>query len=158
MTRKEALSLNNELHGIKKLKGREVLYAISLNKTGLDPIMKAIQEQQKDLQDIAKEYNDERVELVKSFATVNGEVKYKSKNQFDVPEEKLPELEKKIEELKVKHKGCLDKQQEEAKAFDRFMDGDSGFTPILIKKHDIPEDLDDVSIMDTLLKIVKKPD
>jgi hypothetical protein len=142
MKHTKVIELRTQLRNLKGIKSAEVNYAIFENIERADFALKAIETQEKDIEETAKAFNEERNELGKKLS----EGKTRVENGvlvFDIAEEKLTEFKKAVDELREKHSESLKEYEEKRAEFIKMLnEGDSPFNPYLIKKHHIPTDID----------------
>lgn len=145
MKHSETIDLRDKLQKVKNLIGFEINYCIKVNlqrlKIALAPLVDMEMEDEK----LIAQFNAELKALREKYATVDGEVKYKTNGstvQYDVPDAKLKQLELDVKSLKVKHKKSLDAFSKKKKAYNDFLKKtDSKFKITKVKKQFIPKDI-----------------
>ncbi len=162
MTHAEVIDLNAKLSKVKNLKGFELNYAIKKNLKNLKPEIEIYSEQEKEIQEITKDFIDETNNLKSEYATVDGKVKLKHRQdgdktftEYDVPAEKKKELQQKIEELRKKHKAKLDEANDKWKdLMESRKTGRTDFEIFTVKKQNVPADIstEDMELIFDLIK------
>jgi hypothetical protein len=160
MKHQEVIDLNHKLKKVKNLKGAAINYAIKKNLKNLVPEIEVYQEEENELLEVQKEFTEESNALWKEYATgEDGEVKTKTEEgvvMFDVPLSKRKELEKKLEDLREKHKEALDKVKEMWSVLEKSRaEGDSDFKIFTIKKEAIPDDIS-TEDMDLIFNLIEE--
>ncbi len=162
MTHADVIEFNEKLKKVKGLKGADLNYAIKYNLKKLKPHIEVYAEQENEIREIVKEFNEERTKIQEQYATVDGKVKKRQENKdgqmyvtYDIPADKVQEVEAKIEELKVKHKEKLDSVDLKWKELvDSRTKGKTDFEIFTVKRHHIPADIS-TEDMDLIFDMIK---
>lgn len=145
MKHTKVIELRNALSKINGLKGFEVNYSIEENLQRLELSIKPIAKQEKEINDIIKDFNEQRRVLGEKYSTVDGKVKYKYENGiqiYDIPVEKIEEYDSEVLKLKEKHKKPFKQFEEKMKEFIDFLEtGDSTFKIHTVKSTHVPSDI-----------------
>lgn len=163
MKHKKVLELKNKLKQLKGIKSAEVNYAIFENIERAENSLKALGELEKNIEDTIKEFTEALTDLGKKLSTVNGIVKTKQQligsdffTAFDIPEDKIEEFDRGVECLREKYAESIKEHDDKRADFIKIVnEGESLFVPYLIKKHQIPSDIE-TEAMAILFPLVKK--
>jgi hypothetical protein len=160
---KKALK-NSEILGLYKslknlppsLSGARFLYALNRSAELMKPVAKPLEEVERKLMNFRQtdkgmiKYEEERIELVKTFARVDesGQPLTKSamiggarREVYDVPEERQEDLEKANELLQKKHKKAFDAEKKMIEDFEKLLEESSEFSYHEVPLELIPEDI-----------------
>lgn len=144
------IELNNKLNKASHLPGRDLNYTIEMDLLKFKPTIDLLAKQEKEIGDILTDFNADVKKAQVEFSTVDGSVKTKDimqngvmVNVYDIPEENIAGLNKKILELQEEHK---DKIAEQKKAIEEYqimlLEKDSDDIELSkVKLHNIPESI-----------------
>lgn len=148
MKHSEVITLNKKLLQVRNLVGFEINFCIKQNLIELKKHIQPLLEMEQEIETGIKPFLTELKSLREAYATVNGKIQFKkhSKNkEYDIPEDKLPALEKDVADLKIKHAELLEVFYKKTDDFQKFLDEtDSIFVPVQVDKHCIQNDIDTV--------------
>lgn len=144
MKHSEVITLRNKLSRVHGLKGFELKYLVRQNLEAANNELKALEPEEKKLQELVDPYNKEIKIIAEEAATINKEVKYKKdsnpftgEREYDIPESRKAKFEKDKEALEKKHKKALDEFKKKSEAYNKFLEEkESKF-----KKIDIPKEV-----------------
>ncbi len=162
MTHAELISFNGRLKKVKGLKGADLNYAVKYNLKKLKPYIDIYIEQENEIRDLIKDFNKQKTELQEKYATVDGKVKKLEENRdgqiyatYDIPADKVAEVNAKIEELKVQHKEKLDDVDQKWKELmESRTKGKTDYEIFTIKRHQVPADIS-TEDMDLIFDLIK---
>ena len=154
---REILGLYKSLKNLPpSLSGARFLYAVNRSAELMKPVALPLDEVERKLANFRLtdkgmiKYEEERIELVKSFANLDesgqpltkmdliGGVK---REVYDVPEERKEDLEKAVEVLQKKHKKAFDAEKKMIEDFEKLLDETSEFAYHEIGLDLVPEDI-----------------
>ena len=143
MTHNETINLSSALKSVDGIESFKVNYAIEKNISMLEKEMKIYQKQQREINEITKDFNNERIKLCEELSKDKdgNPVKSEDGSIFIFTDAKQKEFDLKFEKLKVKHKKAIDSQTKKKEEFVNFLETDSKFKPYNISIEDIPENI-----------------
>lgn len=162
MTHAEVIAFHGKLSRVRGLKGADLNYAIKWNLKKLKPRIEVYVEQENEIRDIIKEFNEEKKKIQETYATVEGKVRKLEENKggqihvkYDIPADKLKEFEAKIQDLEVKHKDKLEEVDTKwAELMKSRKETKTDYEIFTIKRHHIPADIS-TEDMDLIFDMVK---
>lgn len=143
MKHSEVITLKNKLSLVTGLVGFTTKISIRRNIARIETAIKPLNEEEKEIGLIIKDYRDELTEINRRLS--EGKLKRtnisgQTMEYYDVPESKKAEQKKEIDELETKHKEAISKYEEKIKIFQKYLqETESSFKPIMIPMAQIEE-------------------
>lgn len=148
----KVVELRNSLLRIKSVKGKKLNYSILMNIQRANEALTPLEVMEKELNAGVEAYNKEYVALCEKNSKVDGVVKFKNEDHYDIID--LPAHLEEVKALDEKHKDAVDAFKIERKKHDDFVNNeDSEFVMISVKMDDLPEDID-TEDMDCLFPMI----
>lgn len=145
MKHSEAIAFLKGLMGLKGLKGLQLNHMIEKNIDRLKVEIGILRKQENVIYEIIKDYEKERVELNKKYATVDGKVMTKMnglQQEYVIPKDQEKDFTKELNELMAKYADQIKEHDEKLAEFKIFLDKEeSKFRRMGIPMALLPDDI-----------------